>query len=197
MRLLLASKSVARRRMLEAAGVPFDAVDVEFDEDGVKASLRARGLAADELALGLAREKALALEAGPGNLVLGSDQTLELDDGTMLDKPSSPTELLNQLQRLSGRTHKLHAAAAIVENRATVWSQIETVMMHVRPLGADFLRNYVDCEFEAVRWSVGGYHAEGKGAQLFERIGGSHFAVQGLPLLPLLGYLRERGVISA
>jgi septum formation protein len=196
-RLLLASKSLARRRMLEAAGVKFEGIGVNFDEDGVKASLRGRGLAADELALALAGEKALAGEAGPGDLVLGSDQTLELDDSTMLDKPSSPAELLDQLQRLSGRIHKLHAAAAIVEDRATVWTHIETVAMHVRPLGADFLHNYVDAEFDTVRWSVGGYHFEGRGAQLFERVEGSHFAVQGLPLLPLLEYLRKRGVIPA
>jgi septum formation protein len=182
--------------MLEAAGVIFEAVEAEIDEDDVKASLRAEGLKAPELALGLAKEKALAVAAGLGDLVLGSDQTLELDDGDMLDKPASREELQAQLERLSGRTHKLHSAAVIAEEGAIVWTSIETVTMHVRKLGADFVRNYLDHEYETVRWSVGGYHVEGPGAQLFDRVEGSHFAVQGLPLLPLLSYLRERGVLK-
>jgi septum formation protein len=194
-RLLLASRSAARRRMLEAAGVPFDAVDAPIDEDEVKASLRATKLTASELALGLAREKASSVNASAGVLVLGSDQTLELDDGGMLDKSASREELLAQLERLSGRTHQLHSAAVIAEGGAILWAGIETVTMHVRKLGADFLRDYVDRNYETVRWSVGGYHVEGCGAQLFERIDGSHFAVQGLPLLPLLGYLRERSLL--
>ena len=183
--------------MLEAAGVPFECVDAALDENGVKASLRAEGAAAEALALALAREKALAAKADAADLILGSDQILELDDSTMLDKPSSSEELLRQLQRLSGRAHKLHSAAALVEDGEVVWTSIETVTMHVRPLGPDFLRDYVEREYETVRWSVGGYHAEGRGAQLFERIEGSHFAVLGLPLLPLLAALRERGVIAA
>jgi septum formation protein len=182
--------------MLEAAGVPFEAVETRIDEDDVKASLRAEGVAPTELATVLARAKALAVTAGAGDLVLGSDQTLELDDGTMLDKPASREELQQQLQRLSGRAHKLHAAGTVVEDGQPVWSATETVTMHVRPLGAEFLQDYVDREYDTVRWSVGGYHVEGRGAQLFERIEGSHFAVQGLPLLPLLGFLRARGVLT-
>ena len=181
--------------MLEAAGVPFECVDAALDEDDVKASLRAEGAAAAALALALAREKALAAKADAADLILGSDQILELDDSTMLDKPSSREELLRQLQRLSGRAHKLHSAAALVEDGEVVWTSIETVTMHVRPLGPDFLRDYVEREYETVRWSVGGYHVESRGAQLFERIEGSHFAVLGLPLLPLLAALRQRGVL--
>lgn len=181
--------------MLEAAGVPFEAVDAAIDEDDVKASLRATGLTAAELALGLAKEKALAAMPGAGDLVLGSDQTLELDDGGMLDKPASRDELRAQLERLSGRAHKLHSAAVIAKDGAILWTRIETVRMHVRTLGADFLRDYVEREYETVRWSVGGYHAEGRGAQLFERVEGSHFAVLGLPLLPLLDCLRRHGLL--
>ncbi len=173
--------------------MPFQIVDTKLDEDDAKASLR--GLGAAELALALAREKALAADAAPSDLVLGSDQTLELDDGARLDKPKSRDEALAQLRLLGGRRHKLHSAAAIVENGSGVWSGIETVEMHVRPLGAEFLERYLDHEYDAIRWSVGAYHVEGLGAQLFERIDGSHFAVQGLPLLPLLEYLRERQVL--
>lgn len=182
--------------MLTAADVPFETVDSKFDEDDVKASLRRQGLGAADLALALAREKAMAAQANPGDLVLGSDSTLELDDGTMLDKPGSPEDLFSQLQRMSGRTHHLHSAAVVVEDGRTVFSVIESPAMHVRDLSPDFLRDYVADQYEIVRWSVGGYHAEGKGVQLFDRIDGSLYAVQGLPLLPLLGFLRERGILT-
>ena len=177
--------------------MPFQVVDAKIEENDVKASLRARGVGAAELAVGLARAKALAVNAADDDLVLGSDQTLELDDGSMLDKPASREELVEQLGRLSGGSHKLHAAAVVVEAGQPVWSSTETVAMHVRPLGLTFLRDYVDRQYGTVRWSVGGYHVEGVGAQLFERIEGSHFAVQGLPLLPLLSFLRTRGVLMA
>jgi septum formation protein len=179
--------------MLEAAGVPFETVDVPFDEDGVKAACRQRGLGAAEIALTLAEGKARAVPAaGP---VLGSDQVLELEDGGILDKPRDRDEALAQLRGFSGRSHRLHAAACIVEDGKVVWRDIESVTMHVRPLGEAFLRDYLDREWEEVRWSVGAYHVEGRGAQLFGRIQGSLFAVQGLPLLPLLGFLRERRVL--
>ena len=197
MRLLLASRSAARRHMLEAAGVPFQVVDAKIEENDVKASLRARGVGDAELAVSLARAKALAVTAADNDLVLGSDQTLELDDGSMLDKPASREELVEQLGRLSGGSHRLHSAAVVVEGGQPVWSATETVAMHVRSLSTEFLQDYVDRQYETVRWSVGGYHVEGMGAQLFERIEGSHFAVQGLPLLPLLSFLRTRGVLRA
>jgi septum formation protein len=194
-KLLLASRSAARRRMLEAAGVPFEAVDSNIDEDGVKAALKRRGLSAAEVAAALAEAKARGVDAGEA-LVLGSDQVLELQDGAMLDKPGDREEALRQLRSLSGRLHRLHAAACLVENGKVVWRDIETVTMDVRPLSEAFLESYLDREWEKVRWSVGAYHVEGRGAQLFERIDGSLFAVQGLPLLPLLGALRERGMLA-
>lgn len=195
MKLLLASASAARRRMLEAAGVPFEVRVPEFDEGGVKAALRARGVAAIELATALAEAKAVAVTAAAGDLVLGSDQVLELDDGTMLDKPGSREEAEAQLRRLSGRAHKLYAAAMITESGMPVWGHVESATMHVRALSDDFIRTYLDREYETVRWSVGAYHVEARGAQLFERVEGSNFAVQGLPLLPLLDFLRTRGLL--
>ena len=193
--LVLASSSAARRRMLEAAGVALEVQTPDSAEDDVKAALRARGLDAVSLALALAEAKGGALELD--RLVLGADQTLELADGTMLDKAGSPEELCDQLRRLSGRTHRLHAAAALVERGQIVWRDVESVSMHVRPLSPAFVHDYVAREWAQVRWSVGGYHVEGRGAQLFERIEGSLFAVQGLPLLPLLAALRERGLLPA
>jgi septum formation protein len=179
--------------MLEAAGVPFRAVEAEVDEERAKQSLR--GLGGADLAMALATVKALGVTAGEGDLVLGSDQTLELDDGILLDKPKSREEAFSQLKRLGGSSHKLHSAAVVAERGEPVWSGIETVALSVRPLSDDFLNRYLDEEYEAIRWSVGGYRIEGPGAQLFDRIHGSHFAILGLPLLPLLSYLRERGVI--
>ncbi|HEX8442938.1 MAG TPA: Maf family protein [Allosphingosinicella sp.] len=193
MRLLLASKSAARRRMLEAAGVPFETVETRFDESGVKAAMKRRGLGAAEIALALAEGKARV--AAAEGLVLGSDQVLELEDGSMLDKPQDRDEAMAQLRAMSGRPHKLHTAGCVIDAGVMQWRHVETVAMHVRPLGKAFLQDYLDREWEQVRWSVGGYHVEGRGAQLFERIEGSLFAVQGLPLLPLLGFLRERGLL--
>ena len=194
-RLLLASKSAARRRMLEAAGVPFETVDSAVDEEALKARLA--HLDAPALAQALADAKALAVEASPQALVLGSDQVLELEDGTMLSKAASREELADQLRRMSGRTHRLHSAAAIAESSKIAWRGAESVAMTMRPLSEDFIRAYLEAEFDEVRWSVGGYHVEGRGVQLFERIDGSHFAVLGMPLLPLLAYLRERGMLAS
>jgi septum formation protein len=197
MKLLLASRSAARRTMLQAAGVPFESVEAELDEEAAKAGLEAAGFDARGVAEELAQLKALSVEAGERDLVIGADQTLELDDGTMLSKPASRADALAQLRMLSGRTHLLHSAAVVVENEATVWWLSETVELTMRALGDDFLEHYLDREYEAIRWSVGGYRIEGPGVQLFDRIEGSHFAVLGLPLLPLLGYLRERGVLAS
>lgn len=197
MKLLLASQSAARRRMLEAAGVAFETVAADFDEEMAKAGLVETGFAPRDLAEMLAEMKAKSVAAGENALVLGADQVLELDDGTMLGKPGSRAEAQAQLRSLSGGTHYLHAAAVLVENGARVWGETETVAMDVRPLGEDFLEAYLDAEYEAIRSSVGGYRIEGLGAQLFEEVEGSHFAVLGLPLLPLLAYLRERGLLAS
>ncbi len=197
MRLILASKSDARRLMLEAAGVPFETAEAELDEAAAKGGLEAAGFDARGIAEELAQLKALSVEAGGDALVLGSDQTLELDNGRVLSKPESREEALDQLSELSGRTHFLHSSAVVAEAGQAVWWHCETVEMTMRRLGSEFLDDYLDREFEAIRWSVGGYRIEGLGAQLFERIEGSHFAILGLPLLPLLGYLRERRFLKS
>jgi len=181
--------------MLEAAGVAFEAVAADFDEDEAKPGLIDAGFAPRDLAEMLAEMKAKSVAAAGDALVLGADQVLERDDGTMLSKPGSREQALAQLRSLSGQTHYLHSAAVLVENGARVWGDTETVAMDVRPLGEDFLNSYLDAEYEEIRGSVGGYRIEGRGAQLFEEIDGSHFAVLGLPLLPLLAYLRERGLL--
>jgi septum formation protein len=196
MRLLLASRSETRRLMLEAAGLAFETVAANLDEEEAKAGLGAAGFGARDMAEMLAEMKSKSVPAR-GSLVLGADQTLERDDGSMLDKPGSRAEALDQLRSLSGRTHHLHSAAVIAENGERVWGATESAALTVRPLGDAFLRDYLDREYEAVRTNVGGYRIEGLGAQLFEAIEGSHFAILGLPLLPLLAYLRERGLLAS
>ncbi len=192
-RLLLASKSAARRAMLDAAGVRFEIVDAEVDEDALKRDLSGRG--AKEVAVLLAEAKALSVRSDA--LVLGSDQTLELEDGTMLSKARSREELAEQLRRMSDRTHRLYSAAAVAERGEIVWRDAETVEMAVRFLSDTFIQSYLDADFGRVRWSVGGYHVEGRGVQLFDRIEGSHFAVLGMPLLPLLAFLRQRQLVAS
>ena len=197
MRLLLASKSEARRHMLEAAGVAFETVEAELDEAAAKSGLEAAGFDARGVAEELAQLKALSADAPPGALVLGADQTLELDDGTMLSKPASRADAHAQLRLMSGRTHALHSAAVVITDGETMFWQSETAELSMRPLSDAFIEHYLDREYEAIRWSVGGYRIEGPGVQLFERIEGSHFAVLGLPLLPLLAFFRKRGLIPA
>jgi septum formation protein len=196
-RLLLASQSQARRQMLTAAGVPFETVSAPLDEAQAKAGLLAAGFEPRDLAEMLAEMKAKSAAAGADDLVIGADQVLELDDGTMLSKPGSRDEALAQMRLLSGGTHYLHSAAVAVEKGERVWGETETVAMDVRRLSEDFLQTYLDAEYEAVRFNVGAYRIEGMGAQLFEEVEGSHFAILGLPLLPLLDYLRDRGILQS
>jgi septum formation protein len=196
-KLLLVSGSATRRTMLTDAGVPFDTALPLFDEGTAKAALRTRGTNAADLALALAGLKAKQVTAAEEMLVIGCDQTLELEDGSMLDKPGSRDEAYEQLLRMSGGAHRLHSAAVVMEKGETVWANVETVTLAVRALSEDFIEDYLDAEYEMVRGSVGAFRIEGRGVQLFDRVEGSHFAILGLPLLPLLDYLRERGVIPS
>lgn len=195
MRLLLASQSATRRAMLEQAGVPFERVASPADEENEKRRLIAAGLPAREMAAGLALAKAAAVRSDA--LVLGADQVLECADGSLLDKPGSRAELAAQLRGLAGTTHRLHSAAALVRGGEQVWAATESVSLTMRPLSDSFLEAYLEREWDEVRWHVGGYRIEGMGAQLFERVEGSYFAILGLPLLPLLAELRRLGMLTS
>lgn len=184
--------------MLENAGIAFDAMTPGVDEDAAKAALDAQGLGARDLADALAELKAVRLSLRhPQALVLGADQTLELAGGGRFDKADSLDTLADQLQRLSGATHTLHSAAVVAEGGKPVWRAIDSARMMMRPLSDAFIREYLAAEGEGLLGGVGGYRIEGRGAQLFARVDGSHFTVMGLPLLPLLAYLRERGVVPS
>jgi septum formation protein len=196
--LRLASRSAARARLLAQAGVVFEPVDVALDEESAKAALLAEGLGVRDLADALAELKALrGAAAAPADLVLGCDQTLELDDGSLISKATSREDAASILAMLAGRVHKLHAAAVLVEGGRPVWRHVESVSLHVRPLSAAFISDYLDAEWEQARHCVGCYRIEGPGVQLMARITGSLFAVQGLPLLPLLDVLRQRTMLPA
>jgi len=147
-----------------------------------------------ELAAELARRKALAAPADEHTLILGSDQVLTLD-GRREDKSKDRSAAFALLRRLAGRDHQLHSAAVIVEKGQAIWSAIETARLSMRTLSDAAIESYLDREYDDVRSSLGHYHIEGRGVQLFDRIEGSYFAILGLPLLPLLQFLRRRGVI--
>jgi len=193
-RLILASRSAARRAMLTGAGVPFVAQDAGVDEDAIKTSLA--GIDPDELALELARAKALAVSRhDPEAWVLGSDQTLDLE-GTMVSKAASLDQARDRLLTMRGKTHHLHAAAALARDGAVVWSDVATARMSMRRFSDGFLDAYLAAEGEDLLGSVGCYRLEGLGSQLFERVDGDYFTVLGMPLWPVLDELRRAGVIE-
>ncbi|WP_145203604.1 Maf family protein [Sphingobium sp. B2] len=196
--IVLASQSASRRALLEAAKIEFEALSPGVDEEAAKEALRADGLDARALADALAELKALKVSRRvPGGLVLGCDQTLSLDDGSMIDKAVDRADAARILRLLSGRVHHLHSAAVIVLNSEPIWRHVERVRMTVRPLSDAFIDAYLESDWEECRWCVGCYRIEGPGAQLFSKVEGSQFAIQGLPLLPLLDFLRVRGVLAA
>ena len=192
---VLASGSVTRRRMLEAAGVEVVTQPAPVDEEEVKLACRADGFTADQVAEALAELKAMRVGRTLRDvLVIGADQMLECE-GQWFDKPVGRDGARDQLAALSGRTHRLVSCVVVVHNGQRVWHHTDAARMAMRPLSGAFIERYLDAAGEAVHGSVGGYQLEGLGAQLFARVQGDHFTVLGLPLLPLLDYLRTRGVL--
>lgn len=198
MRLILASQSASRRAMLDAAGVPHDAIPAYVDEEAAKLALRGENAPPRALADALAELKAMKVSQGaPGALVLGSDSLVAFEDGTTLDKPESREQAAEHLRLMSGRRHDLVSAAVIAENGRPVWRVVDRAKMFVRPLGQAFIGSYLDREWPAIAGCVGCYRIEGPGVQLFSRIEGSQFTVLGMPLIPVLDYLRTRGVLAS
>ena len=196
MKLILASKSAARRAVLDGAGVPYEATGSGVDEDIVKAELLATGAGPKAVAEVLAERKALAVSAGRPGLVIGADQTLDLE-GRLHDKVESLEAARRRLVELRGKPHQLHSAVVIAEGDRIVWRQTESATLAMRHVSDAFLADYLAAEGEAALGSVGCYRLEGMGVQLFERIEGDYFTILGLPLMGLLAYLRERGVLTS
>ena len=197
MSLILASRSAARKAMLEASGLSIELDPADVDEAATKGRLLSEGGDARSVALALAGEKAMAVSRRhPGRLVLGADQTLEQDE-TLHDKAASLDEARARLKLFSGQTHHLHSGAAVARDGAVIWTLADTATLKVRPLSDGFIEAYLARNETAALSSVGGYWLEGEGAQLFERVEGDYFTVLGLPLLPLMGFLREIGELAA
>jgi septum formation protein len=198
MTLVLASQSASRRAMLDAAGVPHEAVAAQVDEASAKDSLVAGGISPRDLADALAELKALKVSRlAPQALVLGGDSLVALDDGSLLDKPESRDQAADHLRRMSGRSHDIYSAAVIAEQGRAVWRHVDRARLHVRTLSEGFIEQYLDREWPAVAGCVGCFRIEGPGVQLFSRTEGSHFTILGMPLLPILDYLRVRGVLTS
>jgi septum formation protein len=187
--LILASQSRARQTLLANAGIEFEAIAAEIDERAVQqaSSLSAPG----DIAALLAREKALSVSVRrPGNFVIGADQTLAL--GTRLfTKPDGCAQAAEQLRTLAGRSHELHSAVAVAREGKVLFERADIARMTMRRLGEAEIEAYLNAAGAAVTTSVGAYQLEGLGVHLFERIEGDHFTILGLPLLPLLAFLRS------
>ncbi len=192
--LILASQSHARQALLTNAGISFEAVTAEIDERGVQ---QASGLAAPgEIASLLAREKALSVSARqPGKFVIGADQTLALGE-RLFSKPAGRAQAAAQLRALAGRSHELHSAVAVARDGKILFEAVAIAGMTMRRLGDAEIDVYLDEAGDAVTSSVGAYQLEGLGVHLFERIEGDHFTILGLPLLPLLAFLRSERLLG-
>jgi septum formation protein len=195
--LVLASGSASRKALLTAAGVAFTADPADLDEDALMAQLRVKGADAAAVASELAQQKALSVSRRhPGKIVLGGDSVIGFD-GDYLSKCATLEAARLLLARLSGHTHLLVSAAALARDGALLWTHASPCQMTMRDLSPQFLDNYLAAEGPAILSSVGCYHYEGGGAQLFDRVAGDYFSVLGLPLLPVLGQLRKEGLLAS
>ena len=193
MSLILASASSSRKLLLTAAGVSFTADPADLDEAALMAGLKDAG--AEVMARRLAEEKTLAVSRRhPGRIVLGGDSVIAFEGGH-LSKCASLQEARALLARLSGKTHLLVSAAALARNGALLWAHASPCRMTMRDISQEFLDDYLAQEGTAILSSVGCYHFEGRGAQLFVRVDGDYFSVLGLPLLPVLAQLRKEGLL--
>ena len=192
--LLLASKSAARRALLEAAGIAVEIEPAAIDERATEARAGLAGAAT--VAALLAREKAKAVaQKHPGRMVLGADQTLALGE-RRFSKAADRAGAREQLAALRGKTHSLHSAVAVVQGGAVVFEHVDAAQLTMRAFSDGFLDSYLEAAGAAATASVGGYQLEGIGIQLFERVEGDHFTVLGLPLIPLLDWLRRSGQLA-
>jgi septum formation protein len=192
--LILASQSRARQMLLGNAGISFEAVAADIDERAVQKN---SGLTSPgEIAGLLAREKALFVSSrNPGRYVIGADQTLALGE-RQFSKPSGRAQAAEQLRLLAGNSHALHSAVAVARDGKIVFADVSIARMTMRQLSENEISAYLDAAGDAVTTSVGAYQLEGFGVHLFERIEGDHFTILGLPLLPLLKFLRGERLLG-
>lgn len=194
--IVLASKSAARRAVLQGAGVPFEVAVAGVDEDAVKAGLLAEGASPREVADALAELKAIRVSRAKDGFVVGSDQTLEFE-GQLYDKAADLDAARERLKTLRGKPHKLHSAVVVAKDGAAIWREVVTAELTMRDFSDEFLEAYLASEGPEALGSVGCYRLEGPGAQLFSAIEGDYFAILGLPLLGLLELLRQHGALAS
>jgi septum formation protein len=195
--LILASKSAGRQLVLRQAKIPFIAAPADVDERAIETKIVAEGGDADAVALALAGAKALAASRSQGDaLVLGADQVAGCG-AQLFGKPATRAEAGAQLQRLSGRTHRLYSAIALAQGGALRFETVAHADLAMRPLSGAFIEAYLDAMGDSVCATAGGYQIEGLGAHLFERVAGDHWTIIGLPLLPLCDALRRLGVLKS
>lgn len=194
--LVLASKSAARRAVLDGARVAYQVDVAGVDEDAVKVERLAAGDGPREIAEALAELKAVKISRSRPDYVIGADQTLDLD-GTLYDKAETVEAARERLRILRGRTHLLHAAVCVARDGAVVWRQTAEARLTMRNFSDDFLEDYLAREGQQALGSVGCYRLEDLGVQLFSKIEGDYFAILGLPLLDLMAFLRAEKVLSA
>jgi septum formation protein len=195
--LVLASKSTARQALLKAAGIPFEVITADIDERAVEAPLRAKAAPATAIAAHLARAKALVVSAhAASRLVIGADQVLALG-GEIFAKPESREAARAQLAKLSGRTHALQSAVCVARDGTVLFEAISTANMTCAVFSPDFIDRYIAAAGDSVLTSVGAYQVEGLGVHLFDKIDGDQATILGLPMLPLLAFLREEGSLAA
>jgi len=192
-RLILASGSTIRREILDGAGLNYEVIVRPVDEAAIKEAMLAEGSRLHDIADALAEAKAMRVSRQEPGLVIGADQIMVMDN-QLFDKPKDMTEVRTRLLSMRGKKHELIGAVVICENGAPVWRHLCRTKLWVRDFSEAFLDWYIETEGEALTKSVGAYRFEGPGAQLFKKVEGGFFAILGLDLLPVLEYLRLRGV---
>lgn len=193
--LILASSSEIRATLLRNAGVPIEVVKPRVDEIALRRGLEAEKAAPRDIADALAEMKAAKVGGrNPERMVLGCDQVLEFER-RLLSKPDSPEQAIMQMGQMAGKRHALLSAAVIYDQGSPIWRHVGVVRLHMRELSTAYIEDYVERNWESIRWSVGGYKLEEEGARLFARIEGDYFNVLGLPLLEVLTFLAIKGVI--
>ncbi len=195
-RLILASGSAIRAKIMDGAGLDYEVISKPVDETAIKESMLAEGALLRDIADALAEAKALRVSAQMDGFVIGADQIMVMDD-QLFDKPPTIDAARERLKQMRGKTHKLMGAVVVCENGQPVWRHLAVTTLTMRGFSDDFLERYIELEGDFLTKSVGAYRFEGLGAHLFSKVEGDFFSILGLPLLPLLDYLRTRGIVPS